>query len=384
MTISTAVPLTVDSLCDLARRRLGTDADDSFEFLETLHVLTDALECEARLAPSGRAAVQNGLIGNLVVQARAHRNAARNPEVEQVAIERPVFIIGLLRSGSTLLHNLLAVHPRLRCPTLWELLTPAGSRDPDQCEQAVESARGYVEELWRQAPELPRIHFIHALRPDECHRLLVNTFESPINWLRFHVPSYASWLGERDLTRAYEHHRLQLQNVLWRVPGGVPVLKCPFHVWCLDALVRVYPDARFVYLHRDPVSVIASTCSLSAELRSARSDEVDRREVGSFWLEQVAPVLDRMDAVRATHLADKPVLDVRYPDLVRDPMGTVERICDFIGVPMGEEVAGRMRRYLADNGQHRHGVHRYTTEEFGLSAEDIEDRFVDYRRAYDL
>jgi hypothetical protein len=383
MTTSTDAALTVDALCDRARQGLGTDAG-SFEFLDALEVLTDSLTNEARIGPSDRAAVRNGLVGNLLTQGRVRQNVARHPEIEGLAVERPVFVIGLLRSGSTLLHNLLSEHPALRCPSLWELMTPAGPRDRDEQERAMDAAQSYVDELWRQAPALPKIHHIAARRADECHRLLVNTFESRIFWLRYRVPGYAAWLERRDLTAAYAHHRLQLQNVLWRVPGGVPVLKCPFHVWSLDALVRVYPDARFVHLHRDPAAVIASTCSLCAELRGARCESVDRTEIGPFWMERAARVLDDDRAIRESHLAGRPVLDVRYPDLVLDPIATAARVCEFIGVPMTEAVAARMSRYLADNGQHRHGVHRYTPEEFGISRGDIDDRFAGYRTAYDL
>jgi Sulfotransferase family len=383
MTMSTVAPLTIDALCTEAQRRLGPDGCDSFEFLEALEVLSDALEREAGISPANRGAVQEGLIGNLVIQGRARRNAELHPEITQVAIDSPVFIIGLMRSGSTLLHNLLSEHPGLRCPMLWELMMPAGERDAGSRQRAITAAQDYVVELWRNAPALPKIHYIDALRPDECHRLLVNTFESRILWLRYRVPSHASWLIGRDLAPAYEHHRLQLQNILWRVPGGTPVLKCPFHVWSLDALVRVYPDARFIYLHRDPTSVVASTCSLSAELRSARCDTVDRKEIGPFWLEQCAPVFEEPDAVRAP-IMDSPVIDVRYPDLVCDPIGTAARICDFIGVPMTDEAAGAMRRYLTDNVQHKHGVHRYTAEEFGICAAEMDERFAQYRRTYDL
>jgi hypothetical protein len=372
------------TLVQEARQRAGASEHEPLRFLQALARVSRSLDEEARLTPPGRRAVRQSLVSSLLIQFEVGRHMAEHPEIARQPLARPVFIIGLLRTGSTLVHNLLDQHPGLRCPKLWELTTPAGSRHVRHRESAVDATRVYVDDYNRIARDLPKIHFMNPVGADECHRLLVYTFMSRVYWLRFRVPGYAEWLAGQDLTDVYRYHRLLLQNILWRIPGEVPVLKCPFHVWSLSALVRVYPDARFVYLHRSPTAVVPSTCSLSAEVRSARSDGVDKIELGRFWLEHVEQAVAERHEVRRTHLGGRPVLDVTYRELMADPVGTMSRVCDFIGVPLTGAAARAMRGYLAENPQHKHGLHHYTPEEFGLRADDLDARFADYRREFDL
>jgi len=374
--------LQVEALVSDARRRAGAPDGQRPLFLDALEALATSLDVEAHLTPEGRSAVRGALVTSLVTQLDLSRRLAEHPEIERVPIERPVFVVGLLRTGTTLVHNLLAEHPGLRCPELWELMAPAAGRGAAERRAAIAAAESYVEDYFQHARNLPAIHFMDARRPDECTRLLANTFSSMIFWMRYRVPGYAEWLRTRDLAPAYAYHRAQLRHVLWRIPGDVVVLKCPFHVWSLDALLTAYPDARLVWLHRSPAAVVPSTCSLCAQVRGARSDRVDPLEIGRFWLGEVARVLDDLDGVRRPHLPGTPVLDVTYGELMRDPIALASRICEFIGVPMTAAADVRMRGYLAANPQHRHGVHRYTPEEFGLRAAELEDRFAGYRRAF--
>jgi hypothetical protein len=374
----------IESLCEQARRRLRSDDLGPFDFLEALQVLADSLRSEGRLSPPDQAVVRSAFVNSLVVQGMVRRQLTEYPEIARLSIDRPVFIIGLMRTGTTLLHNLVAQHHEAYCPRLWELISPVGGRHPAAQEQAKKTAKDFVNDLYLNAPRLPGIHFMDADRPDECHRLLANTFESRIFWLRYRVPGYAEWLTEQDLTAAYDYHRLQLQCLRWRIPAGIPVLKCPFHVWSLDSLLRVYPNARFVYLHRDPKTVVASSASLCAELRGARSPTVDKSEIGRFWLDQVGQVLDDWKRFVARHLTDRPVLHIRYPDLIRDPIGTARSVCEFAGMPMTSTAESRMHGYLRANPQGRHGRHEYRVEEYDLAAPDVDDRFSYYRSEYEF
>lgn len=353
---------------------------EPLDFLEPLGVLADSLEAEARLTESGRRAVRGALVSSLVTQLRLRRLVAEEPELPRRPIPRPVFVIGLLRTGTTLVHNLLDQHPELRVPHLWELMFPVGTGAGDDEDRR--TAEAYVADYYEVAPRLPVVHYIDAHRPDECHRLLGNAFQSMVYEMRFRVPSYAEWLAEQDLTEAYRYHRLQLQSILHRIPGDPVVLKCPFHVWSLDALARAYPEARYVHLHRGPLEVVLSTCSLCEVLRTARSSPVDLAEIGREWLAQVARGIERMRAARRDALAGAPVLDLGYREVVADPIGSVRRICELAEVELSEEAERRMRAYLEDNPQHKHGVHRYSAEQFGLDAEDVTGRFEGYREEY--
>ncbi|HZN19384.1 MAG TPA: sulfotransferase [Micromonosporaceae bacterium] len=358
-------------------------APTEFAFLDALEVLASSMDRQAQLTVPGRAAVRGALVAALCAQARLRRAVALHPEIATTEVTRPVFITGLLRSGTTLVHNLLAQHPGVRAPALWELMNPVGERgDAASYAALADAAQAYVEEYYQVAPDLPKIHFLDARRPDECHRLTANTFTTMVYEARYRVPDYAEWLRSVDHTPAYRFHRAQLQAILWRLPGGPVVLKDPFHLWYLPALAAAYPQARIVQLHRDPAVTVPSTCSLCVTIRGARSDTTDRAEIGQHWLAQVERALAALPQVRSTALATTPVLDVRYADLMADPIGTLGGVCEFIEAPLTTEAERAMREYLADNGATKHGRHRYSAAEFGLDESDLRRRFMSYRHEY--
>jgi hypothetical protein len=376
----TATELTAESIIVEAAEQTGTDPDALGG--EGLRQLVWALDAEAALSPDGRAAVRAALVGCVSTSARLNRLVGEHPEVSTWPIERPVFVTGLLRSGTTLMHNLLAQHPGVRAPVLWELMHPAGPRShPRGYGPLVEQTQRYLDEYYRLAPTLRGIHLMEARRPDECHRLMATSFESMIYEARYRVPSYAAWLRGRDLTGPYRLHRRQLMAILWRRPGARVVLKCPFHLWSLDALIRVYPDARVVQLHRTPAETIPSTCSLVATMRAARTDRVDRSEIGRQWLDRIAEALGGLQRARVAVPAGQ-LLDVRYADLLTDPVGTLARVCEFAGIPMTTGAATAMRRYLAGNHAGTHVMHRYRAGDFGLDPAELDRRFAGYREEF--
>jgi hypothetical protein len=376
--VLTDTDLTVESITEEAGVRTGV-RPGSFRFRDGLERLVVTLRAEAGLTSSARSPVRAALVNCLVTQARLDRLVSLHPEIEQQPITRPVFVTGLPRSGTTLMHNLLAQHPDLRTPALWELVSPAGERGDDRAHRPlVDDAQAYVDDYNRLAPALRSIHLLDARRPDECHRLMANTFTSMIYEARFRVPGYLAWLRRRDLTAPYRYHRRQLQAILWRRPGGRVVLKCPFHLWSLEALIRVYPDARIVQLHRTPTETIPSMCSLCVTMRAARTDRVDRREIGQQWLDRCGAAIDDLPRARSAIPAGQ-ILDVRYVDLLRDPVATAARVCDFAGTPLTSAAAAAMRRYLTDNRQGRYGAHRYHAADFGLDPAGLDRRFAAYR-----
>jgi hypothetical protein len=347
-------------------------------------VLCDALDREAACTPEGRRAAHDGLVQSLVTQARVRRQRQQYPDIADIPVEDPVFVIGFPRTGTTFLHNLLAQHPAFRCPDLWELLTPAGGRDPDAERGAIAHARAYVDDYYRNAPDMPKVHPMDALRPDECQRLLGNAFRSPIYWIRYDVPSYARWLLDQDMRAAYAFHKAQLQHILWRRHGRLVALKDPFHIWHLDALAAVYPRARFLFLHRDPATSVVSTCALTADARGGRSARRDPHAIGRFWLAHIESALARVPAARRAAIPAGAALDIRYDDLVADTAETMARICRFLDVPVTDEANQRIRHFIAANPLQAKGVHRYGAEEFGLDPHDLRARFADYRSTYDL
>lgn len=362
-----------------ARRVAGTDPDQPLNFTDALSRLTTALDAEARLTDAGRARAHAALVAALVTQLQVSRMTVWLPETP---MPRPVFIAGLLRTGTTFLQNLLTQHPGLRVPRLWELMYPA---DPRARDELVRDCERYVAEYYRAAPGFRAIHHLDPHLGEECHRLTGNTFRHFIYGLRYRVPSYLSWLDQVSMAPGYAYHRTQLRCLLardTREPDRPVVLKCPSHLWHLDDLARVYPDATVIRLHRDPAVAIPSVCSLTATVRAARSGRVDPVEIGQEWLKRADAVLPRLR--RGAGATAKPPLDLRYADLVADPIGVVGQVCEHIGVPLTAEARTRITDYLAAGAGKPAGRHTYQPETFGLRTGELTERFADYLAEFDL
>src|SRR5262245_62161602 len=363
------------SLTEQAQREAGEHAGHS-PFAANLAQLAAAIDAEARLTLPGRSRVRASLIAALVTQGQVARLVARQPEIRDITV-RPIVITGLYRSGTTFLQHLLAQHPDLHSPRLWELMAPAS----DDAEAVlIAAAQAYVDEYYKAAPQFRAIHELGADLPEECHRMLGVTFASPIYALRYRIPAYAAWLDGQDLRTAYAYHRLLLQCMLRRRSGGHVVLKCPTHLWQLGALAAEYPQATVVRLHRSPQVAVPSICSLTAVVRSARSDDVDHEEIGAYWLDRVSLAVKRLED--PVPLATPP-LDIRYADLVADPLGTVQRVCERAGVELTAEARERMTAFMARQGHAGRG-NAYAAEDFGLSASQLQSHFASYITDYRL
>lgn len=371
--------LDLDDLERDARRR--ADAPDlPLRFLPALRQLVVSINAEARLTADGVRSARASLVQALRTQlhlAALHRPVpARGEPLASVTV-----ITGLHRTGTTLLQSLLAAHPAVRAPQLWELLSPASRQD---AQALIDSATRYVEEYHRAAPGFAAIHPLHARRPEECHRLIANSFQSEIFGMRYRTPGYLDWLARQDHAAVYAFHREQLAAIVARRPGRHVVLKCPFHLWHADDLAAAYPQARVVRLHRDPVTTIGSVCSLTRTIRAARSAHVDLDEIGDFWLRRTTAAVGHLACRDAAAFAGLPVLDVRYPDLVADPVRIVRDVCAFVGLPYGADAERGTRRAVAANAHSGPGRHHYRLADYGLDERKVTRSFAGYRAAYQL
>ncbi|MBL6279743.1 sulfotransferase [Micromonospora fiedleri] len=369
--------VTLDTTAMLAEA--GHPVDPDAHYQQGLHRLADALRAEARLHPQGSAAVHASLVSALRMRAAVDRLHAQVPQVGAVPVHRPIFVTGLLRSGTTLVQNLLTEHPALRAPALWELMLPVSEPGAD-ARTLADRAQGYVDEYYRVAPLLRSMHFLDANRPDECHRLTGNAFASMVYGMRYRVPSYDRWLDETGMVEAYRDHRRQLQAILWRRPGRQVVLKCPFHLWHLRDLVQVYPDARIVVLHRDPAVTVASTCLLCETVRGARTATIDRHEIGRQWSTAVGTGLRRYARDRTALPPTVQLIEADYPALVRDPIAVLRDICDQLGIGLAAPAEAAMRRYLANHPQYSTGAYRYRAEDYGLDPARLAREFAAFHR----
>ncbi len=378
------------SLIAAARRRTGLhffgDEFASDATREPLRRLLASLEGEARLHPLGRLIWRESLVRALVNRLRIEAIYDLHPEIADLEVAAPVFIVGLQRTGTTLLHRLLACDPTFRPLISWEALNPApfpnspmprGGRDPRmRLAELAERSLRYL------APEFFAIHPIDAHGPEEDVLLLDLSFASPTADATLRVPSYSRWLAEVDQTAAYRYFRRVLRVLLWQQPGRY-LGKTPHHLENLDALLRIFPDAKIIQTHRDPVRVVASFCSMMAHGRAVFSDEVDSAEIGEQLAQKAIRAVTRSMQVRERAPSDS-FLDVSYADLVVDPQKEVRRIYDHVGLSLLPHTVTAMQRWLNGNPQNKHGVHRYRLEDFGLDRDELSRQLQGYRERYAL
>jgi len=309
------------------------------------------------------------------------------PEIGEAAIRQPVFVIGLPRTGTSILHELLAQDPANRVPMTWEVMHPWPP--PERASFASDARIAQVEKHFsgidRVLPGFQAMHPMGARLPQECVALTAHDFASLIFHTSYRVPSYQTWLDRADLHPVYASHRRWLQYLQWRCPAERWVLKSPGHLWALDALLAIYPDARIVQTHRDPLEVVASLVSLITKLRGLGSDAVDPVEIGADWAGRLAAGL-RLASDARERAAGGPArfFDLRFGDLMGRELEQVRRIYEHFGMQLLPEAEARMRRFLAENPRDKHGTHRYSLDFAGLEAERLRPAFAEYQRRFDV
>lgn len=379
------ISLSEESLVRAARKASGLHdfVDDSFRL--PMQRMLHALKHEGDLHPLGRITMRESLVRALVNRLRLEDLTARIPEIAQTPVLNPVFVVGLQRTGTTMLQRLLTCEPNLRAMSAWEGLNPApfpnagnsAGRDPRiRLAKVAEKALRYL------SPELFSIHPVEAEEPEEDIHLLDISFISPAVDAIVRVPSYQAWFSEVDQLPAYRYMRRLIQLLLWQ-RGGRWLGKTPHHLEYLGELLKVFPDAKVIITHRDPVRTVASFCSMMGHSRSLFSDRVNPVEIGEQFSVKAIRAVERSMQDRR-EIDPSVFLDVQYHDLVRDPLKQVRRIYDFIGMKFESPVEGAMKSWLDNNKQTKHGVHDYRIEDFGLSREDLDPKFKAYRDMYGI
>jgi len=381
--------LSEESLMRRAQRRTGLSDFGDENFRAPLRVLLKAYEEESDLHPAGRLMARINILVLLCNRLRVQDLLNRHPEILQRPIDRPMFVVALPRTGTTLLYNLLALDPQKRPLMMWEAITPVPRKSDwgKQPDPRIRRVLRVERAIQRLAPNLATVHPIRFDGPEECSRLLLNTFVTAYAVMENHVPSYRDWFLNAPpevLESAYRDYYRQLQVVQWVRPvPGRWVLKSPAHVFGMRPLMQVFPDARIVQLHRDPQKVIPSLCSLFAVYQGMASDHVRARQLGPEMAGLCAEGLQRSYEARQASEPGR-VFDLRYQDLVADAIGAVRRIYDHFGESLSEEYEQRMRTWLAENPRDKHGKHRYDLQQFGLSRELIDRLYQSYCRQYDI
>ena len=374
-----------DALERAAAAGAGAEPDVPPLFREGLRVLARALDGEAELTLLGRITARSRIVSLLENRARLAADRARLPGIAAERIERPLVVVGLPRTGTTLLHTLLAQDPGTRSPLSWEVREPSPppAGDDVRDDPRIAACTAELEGLYRLLPEFRAIHPMQALWPQECVAITAYTFLSMQHSTTWRVPSYVAWLQRQDQTPAYEFHRRFLQHLQHGRPPRRFVLKTPGHLWTLGELFATYPDAGVIHTHRDPVRVLASLCSLESVLRKIASDAIDPAALGREWAPQLAQGLIRaMEFRAATPARERQFADVAYADLVADPLGVVARIYAQFDLPFSAEARARMEAFLRSNPSDKHGVHRYRLADFGLDEAEERRRVAVYTERF--
>jgi hypothetical protein len=375
-------------LFDAAAAQTGLDDLGADSWQEGLHRLVDSLREEAALNEMGVALVSGELTGYLAdrMQIVAHRKA--HPEIARGDVVPPIVVVGQGRTGTTILHELLAQDPATRVPMTWEVDKPmpppeAATYDDDPRIAEVDATLAAVDLV---LPGFKAMHPMAATLPQECVRITASDFRSMIFPTQYRVPSYARWLlHEADMAPAYRWHRQFLQHLQSRAPATRWVLKSPGHLWALDALLAEYPNALLVQTHRDPLRIVASLGSLVSRLRSLASDETSIPQAAADFAGDIVDGLDRsVDARTNGTVAKERVVDVQFRAFMSDPFTTIRTIYERLGLELEPSTEERMRAFLAANPQDKYGRHAYTFAETGLDEGEWRERARRYQEYFDV
>lgn len=380
--------LDTEKLIKAAQEETGLTDFRGDDFREPLTRLVDALNTEARLNDFGLYRAQMTINAGLCSRLSIAQYLKDHPEVLEEEIVKPVFIVGLPRTGTTALHHMLNQDDGNLTLRLWAAQNPVPPPETAtyNTDPRIARQREGVELTETFLPGFMATHLLEAEEPDECYMLLNRNFMSVEYSAVFHIPSYANWLYDNLCTRdSYAWHKLQLQLLQSR-HKGLWVLKAPFHQLGLAEILKYYPDAIIVQTHRAPITIVASGCSFSEILRKSGSDHIDREEIGRDWMDMLSIYTRTFEAQRQQLEPQHPrqFLDLQHDDFVADPWPAINRIYQLRGTPLTEPAESAMAQWLAAHPRGKHGKHEYRLQDYGISRAQVEEIFGDYARRYGL
>lgn len=368
----------LDRLHDEATRATGLSDFGDPRYLDALRVLLRSYDEESRLGPEGRESTWEGLRGQLASRLLSNARFERHADRLRYTIERPIVITGMSRTGTTALHKLMAADPDSQCLEYWLGCEP-DIRPPRETWPSHPGYLAAVEALRRIYAHTPEIEKIHSMQPDEadeCRLLFLQDFLGFTYSMNATLPSYEDWLLRQDMRAPYERYRDNLKLIGAATPEKRWVLKNSSHLWALDDLFAALPGACVVHTHRHPAELIPSISSLVHRMRSIYEPGAPKAAVGRQMVSLWCRVLEMNRAARAR--PGVRVFDLHFENFSDDPIGSLRAIYDFFDLEWTARAERDVRAWAEENPRGRHGEHRYSAEEYGISEAEIEERFADY------
>ncbi len=375
------VNLQLEKLLQTARDNTGLNDFGEDDFRRPLALLLDGLEKEARLSLLGRIIARANLVQTLENRLGFVALFKEHPQIADQPVERPIFVVGPPRSGTTIFHDLLVMDPDNRVPLTWETARPLPPPEAAtyRSDPRIAQAQADLDQVDKLLPQFKTMHPMGAERAQECVTMTSHDFTSMIYFVQYFVPTYDRFVIESDMRSALKWHRRFLQVLQWKKPGVRWALKSPQHLWHLQHIHREYPDALFVQTHRDPVKIVISTSNLAAHLQGMASDHADLAKVTRYYAQALAKGYNNTVAYRKSGaLPDSQVVDLYFRDFMADQVGTVRRAYEHFGLALSDSAANAMQTFLDDNPADKHGKHLYSLANTGMEEAELRALFTEY------
>lgn len=383
------ISLEENNLIATAREKTGLSDFGDERFFEPMRLLLRALESEAELNPVGRFMNRASIVRILKHRLYVQDLLTRHPEILERELPDPVVVVGLARSGTTRLHRLLACDQRFLHLKAWETVNPVPY--PESHTAAVDPRITAIEQglkaVLYMGPQIASVHPLGAHEVEEEVGLIQHGFSSQLFEIQARIPSFAQWLMTHEQTDAYEYMVTLLKVISWyrKDPEDKPwILKTPQHMQDLDALLHVFPNANLVCSHRDPVKAVGSACSMAWNALVRDSASITPQWVGQEWLDKTERMLRKTIQIREEQVSPGQQHDVLYADIGTDWQSAIAGIYAFLDLPFSDQARTGMQAWLEQNAQHKHGIHRYALEDFGLDPHHVESHLKFYREKYSI
>lgn len=375
--------LSADELEAAACAETGLDDFGDGRHREGLERLVASMNDEGDLTEMGELMQRIRLGAHLTARLRVEQTYREHPEIEEQVVDGPVFVIGLPRTGTTALSQLVAADPQFRSLRLWESGSPVPPPEAatQHTDPRIAETEAGLEMMNATFPLMQTMYHSEATTATECQDLMGMSFRTAHFDGSARVPSYMAWVVDCDMHGTYEYHRRVLRLLQWHCPPTLWHLKTPVHMFALDALTDVYPDARFLWSHRDPADVLGSVCSLVHYTRSWSSDRDDALELGPEMVDRWALAIERAMDFRA-RTGEERFADVTFADLQREPVGALAAAYARIGLDFTDGSRGAVTQWAAGHEPGSHGSHRYELADFGIDADAVRARFAPYLAAF--